>query len=498
MPRTNAICGVLLAMALLCAGPALAQGELRIALQDDPDSLDPALNWTFVGRHVLQSLCDKIVDIDANGGIVPMIASAWAWAEDGRALTLTIREGATFHDGTPVDAEAVRFNLDRDLTLRGSRRRTEIDAISGFEVMGPRTLRILLKEPSIPLLAALTDRAGMLVSPKAAADPDFAAHPVCAGPYRFVERRAQDRIVLERFPAHWRADKYKIDRLVFRGQPDSNVRLLNLRAGQFDLIERLSPNDVAATAKDPALTVADVVGLGFYNLTFNVANGAGVNPALTRDARRAFDLALDRYVINQVAFGGAYQTGNQPFPPGSTYYDATHPVPPRDLDGARKLMAGRRVTTDLLVPTDPERAQVAQIVQSMVAEAGIDVRIQSIELISLLDRARQGLFQSYLVGWSGRVDPDLNISPLLGCGASGNDGHYCNEGLQGQLTAARATSDVATRKRDYAAIVDTIRDDAPTIYLYHGKWIFAHRADLHGFAPFPDGIMRFNGVTLGK
>ncbi len=506
MRRTGTMRAVVLAVALLASGlafgqafgQALAQGELRIALQDDPDSLDPALNWTFVGRHVLQSLCDKIVDIDAAGGIVPMIASAWKWSEDGRALTLTIREGAVFHDGTPVDAEAVRFNLDRDLTMRGSRRRTEIDVISGFEVQGPHTLKILLKQPSVPLLAALTDRAGMLVSPKAAADPDFASHPVCAGPYRFVERRAQDRIVLERFPAHWRAAAYKIERLVFRGQPDSNVRLLNLRGGQFDLIERLAPTDVAATAKDPALKVAEVVGLGFYNLTFNVANGAGVNHALTRDVRQAFDLALDREIINQVAFGGAYQAGNQPFPPGTPYYDATHPVPARDLAGARKLMGGKRVTMDLLVPTDPERTQVAQIMQSMVAEAGIDLRIQSIELISLLDRARRGEFQAYLVGWSGRVDPDLNISPLLGCEASGNDGHYCSQTLQDQLAAARSTAEVAVRKPAYAAAVATIRDDAPTLYLYHSKWIFAHRADMRGFTPFPDGVMRFENVGLGK
>ena len=199
-----------------------------------------------------------------------------------------------------------------------------------------------------------------------------------------------------------------------------------------------------------------------------------------------------------MAFGGAYQAGNQPFPPGSAYYDPTHKVPGRDIEGARKLMGGRRIGMDLLVPNDPERTQVGQIIQSMVAEAGIDVRLQSIELISLLDRARQGQFQAYLVGWSGRVDPDLNISPLLSCGASGNDGHYCNPALQEKLAAARATADVATRKRDYAEITGIIRDDAPTIYLYHSKWIFAHRAGLLGFAPFPDGIIRLDNLTWAK
>src|SRR5918992_2847338 len=219
-----------LTLAAFASSPAAAQSELRIALQDDPDTLDPATSWSFVGRHVLQSLCDKLMDIDEKGSIVPMLAAAWSWSDDGKELRLKLRTGVTFHDGETFDAEAVRYNLDRALNMPGSRRRAEIDVIGSVEAADAETVRIQLKQPSVPLLAALADRAGMMVSPKAAAaaGADFTRHPVCAGPYRFIEHRAQDRNVLERYLAHWRAAENGIVRPVYLGLPDSHIPLLNL------------------------------------------------------------------------------------------------------------------------------------------------------------------------------------------------------------------------------------------------------------------------------
>lgn len=155
--------------AVTTALPAFAQGSLSIGLQDDPDTLDPATNWSFVGRHVLQQLCDKVVDIDTEGKIIPMLAESWEWNAESTQLTLKIRKDAIFHDGTPVNAEAIKYNLNRALTMEGSRRKSEISAIEKTEAVDEFTLRIDLKTPSVPLLAALSDRAGMIISPKAGA-----------------------------------------------------------------------------------------------------------------------------------------------------------------------------------------------------------------------------------------------------------------------------------------------------------------------------------------
>jgi peptide/nickel transport system substrate-binding protein len=491
------------ALLLLASTGAEAATQLRIGLQDDPDSLDPALNWTYVGRHVLQSMCDKLVDIDANLNLVPMLATGWAWSDDAKTLTLTLRDKVTFQDGTPFDAAAVKFNLERELTLPGSRRKSELDGIASVDAAGPLTVTIHLSKPAIPLLAAFADRPGMMVSPKAAteADANFAAHPVCAGPYRFVERVVQDHITLERDPNHWRADRYGIDKLTFVPITDSTVRLTNLRSGQLDLVEQVLPTDMAEVQKDKTLQGFEVTGLGYTGITINIANGAKAdNPVgKSKAVRQAISLAIDREAINQVAYDGRFATGNQPFPPGSPYYDQAFPVPKRDLAAAKAALAGAHVgpvTLDLLIPTDPVRGQIGQMIQAMLAEAGITVNLFQTEFVTLLDRTRRGDFQADLIAWSGRVDPDLNISPLLGCGAAGNDGHFCSQDLEAALAAGRVSPDPAVRKPAYAKAVAVLQDELPIVYLYHTLWLYAGKAKLQGFKPLPDGIMRFEGVKL--
>jgi peptide/nickel transport system substrate-binding protein len=498
------VAGLTLSGMTAIAAPAAAQSVLKIGLQDDPDTLDPVSNWSFVGRHVLQSLCDKIVDIDTEGKIVPMLATSWEWNADSTALTLKLRNDVVFHDGTKMDAAAIKYNLDRELTMKISRRKAEISAVSSVDVVDPLTVKINLKEPSVPLLAALSDRAGMMVSPKAAEalGEKFTDAPVCSGPYKFVERVTQDRIVLAKFDKYYNADQYHFDQLVYRGMPDSNVRLLNLRSGQLDLIERLAATDVEAVKADKALAVAPVVGLGYYGITFDITGeGADLDAGKKAAIREAFSLAIDRDAINNVVFEGQFTTGNQPFPPASPYYDKNFPVPARDLDAAKKKMAEAGVKTvdlELLVPTDAERQQVAQLIQAMVAEIGIKVSIKPTELMTLLDIARQGKFESHLVGWSGRVDPDLNITPMLACGAAGNDAHYCNKDLDTILTKARAIGDMNARKVEYSKAIAILLKDLPLVYLYHSQWIFAHNSNITGLKPAPDGIIRLTGVSRKK
>src|SRR5215217_8328948 len=198
----------------LWSGVAAAQTTLRIGLAEDPDILDPTLARTYVGRIVFASLCDKLFDIDETLNIVPQLALAHETSQDGKTVTIRLRPGVKFHDGEPLDAEAVKFTLERHLNSQGSFRRPELAALDTIEVVDPLTVRLLLKTPFSPLLSQLTDRAGMIVSPKAAkeAGDRFGQKPVCAGPFRFVERLQQDRIVVERFTDYWNKDNVHIDR----------------------------------------------------------------------------------------------------------------------------------------------------------------------------------------------------------------------------------------------------------------------------------------------
>src|SRR5437879_2704310 len=243
---------------VLACAVAQAQSTLRIGLAEDPDVLDPTLARTYVGRIVFASICDKLFDIDEKLNIVPQLALSHEVSADGKTVTIKLRPGVKFHDGEPLDAAAAKFSLERHLTMTGSFRKPEIAAIDRVEVVDPLTVRLVLKNPYSPLIAQLTDRAGMMVSPKAATEAGdrFGLKPVCAGPYKFVERVQQDRIVGEKFADYWNKDNIFIDKVVFLPIVDATVRLANLKSGGLGLIERVLATDIKEVRADSRLKLS--------------------------------------------------------------------------------------------------------------------------------------------------------------------------------------------------------------------------------------------------
>ena len=338
---------------LLALGACAASAQnLRIGLQEDPDVLDPHRARTYVGRIVFTSLCDKLIDIDPKLHFVPQLATSWTFSEDNKTLTFKLREDALFHDGSKFDAAAAKANLDRAMTLPDSLRRGELGSVAKVEAPDAATLVLTLKQPDATLLAQLSDRAGMMLSPKTFGD-DVAAvgrKPVCSGPYKFVERIQNDRIVLDKFDQYYDAKDYAFKRLTFLPIPDTTVRLSNLRAGDLDLLERLNPSDVPQVKTDASLTFAPVAGLGFQQFMFNVANGkrAEDNPFKNKLVRQAFLYAIDRNAINEVAGGGIFEPAQRrsrpPVPITATSSrrpSATWPRPARCSSGGLRAREGR-------------------------------------------------------------------------------------------------------------------------------------------------------------
>ncbi|MET0258603.1 MAG: ABC transporter substrate-binding protein [Methylobacterium sp.] len=483
------------------AGPALA-ADLRIGLGDDADVLDPAQSRTFVGRIVYAALCDKLVDITTDLKIAPQLATDWTWSDDARALKMNLRQDARFHDGEPFNAEAVVFNIERMKTLPESRRKSELASVQSVAATGPYEVTFTLGTPDVSLLAQLSDRAGMMVSPKAAAasGADFGNNPVCSGPYRFVERVQQDRIVLEKFADHYDAAAYPIERVTYLPIPDTTVRLANLRSGDLDMVERVAASDAAAVKADAGLKSETVIGLGYQALYVNVANGARADNPLGKDKRirQAFSLAIDRDAINQVVYEGTQAAGNQPFPPESPWFDASFPVPARDIEKAKALMAEAGVATvdvQLQAPNVPVTLQAMQVVQAMVAEAGFNVSLQATEFTTLLAAQSSGDFQISRSDWSGRLDPDGNIHQFITCAGGQNDVKYCNPALDALLNEARTIPDPAARKVKYDAASAIMQDDLPIIYLGNQSYIYAFDTGVTGFTPYPDGLIRLRGMN---
>jgi peptide/nickel transport system substrate-binding protein len=491
------------ALWLSLATAVCAQTTLRIGLAEDPDVLDPSIARTYVGRIVFASFCDKLFDIDEKLDIVPQLALSHETSADGKEVTIKLRGGVKFHDGEPFDAEAAKFSLDRHLTLPTSFRKPELAALDHVDVVDPLTIRLVLKTPFSPLIAQLTDRAGMMVSPKAAkeAGEKFGLHPVCAGPYKFVERVQQDRIVLEKFADYWNKDNIFIDRVVFLPIVDSTVRLANLKSGGLDLIERVLATDIRDVRADPRLKLSSALELGYMGLTINVGNDRNKGGlSQSEKVRQALDLSIDRDAVNQVVFNGEFTPGNQWVSPEHPYYQKTYPVPKRDVDKARALLkeAGLPlpISVDLMVPKGPENEAVAQVLQSMAAETGFDLKIRLIEFATSFKQAQAGEFQAFLIGWSGRIDPDGNSFIFLHTKAPQNDGVYSNPQVDKGFEDARLIADPAQRKAIYEKVTGQVLKDEPIIYLYHRKLLIAHTTRLEGYRPMPDGLVRVVGLKL--
>ena len=495
----------LLPALLLALAPfALQAQQLRIGLAEDPDVLDPTLARTFVGRVVFAALCDKLFDIDEKLAFVPQLATGHEWSADSKALMIKIRPGVTFHDGEKLDAAAVKFNIERHKTMPGSNRSGELRPVTSVDVVDPMTVRLNLSAPFSPLLAALADRAGMMVSPKAAqaGGQNFGTRPVCSGPFRFVERIAQDRIVLERYPQYWNKDQVHFERLVYTPVPDATVRLANLRSGQFDFIERVAPSDMEKLKKDGKLKVARITEIGYQGITINIGKSelAQKNP-LGRDprVREAFELSLDRQGIVQVAMDNEATVGNQWVAPNNPFFAKNVPIPKRDVARARALLKEAGVPNPsftLVTPTTSDAQRIALIVQAMARDAGFDVKIQSTEFATSLNMADKGDFEAYVLAWSGRADPDGNLYSFAGCKQPLNYAGYCVAEVDELLNKSRSLRDPAERKKVFEQIAARTLKDRPVIYLYHRNWLWAYNGKLTGVRHIPDGLLRITGLKM--
>lgn len=498
--------------ALLLATLAQAQNttatpklpNLRVGLAEDPDVLDPTLARSFVGRVVFASLCDKLIDIDEKLGLVPQLALSWAWSADSKQLTLKLRPGVTFHDGEKFDAAAVKFNIERHKTLAGSNRRGELAPVTSVDVVDPLTVRLNLSAPFSPLLAALTDRAGMMVSPKAAqaTGDKFGSKPICSGPFRFVERVAQDRIVLERFDGYWNPAAVNFGRITYTPIPDATVRLANLKAGQLDFIERVASSDIEKLKSDKKLKTASITEIGYQGITINIAKSdkAQANP-LGRDARvrEAFELALDRQGLAQVVMDNEAVVGNQWVAPSNPYYAKNVPVPKRDVARARALLKEAGVPNPsftLLTPTTSDAQRLALVIQAMTRDAGFDVKIQAAEFATTLNLADKGDYEALILAWSGRPDPDGNLFSFHGCKQPLNYSGLCNAEVDALLAQSRSERDPARRKAVFEQVAAKVLKERPVVYLYHRNWLWAYNARLSGVRHVPDGLLRVSGLKM--
>ena len=489
-------------------------GTLNLALSAEPDRLDPTLARSLYSRYVFNAMCEKLYDLDQSVNIVPQLASALPQTSaDGKTVTIKLRQGVKFADGTALDAEAVKTSLERHLTLKESARVSDLGPIDSVSTSDASTVVIKLKQPYAPLTAALSDRAGMIMSPKQlkAEGEDFGNSPVCVGPFKFAKRVPQNSIELTKDPNYYAADKVHLDKVVYRIITDSSIRAANLKSGDADVADTIGTDDVDQVKADSNLSVLESPSLGYQGVTFNVgnANGVGTAPkigsapyAKDKRVRQAFEHAVDRQVLVKTVFDGRFDPACGPISPASAFSSPeAQTCRPHDPAKAKQLLQQAGVPVpyrfSMLISNTPDSLQLGQALQAMVKEGGFDLKIEPVEFTSLLDLQDQGKYQAVQIGWSGRPDPDGNISTFVATGGSQNVAGYSNPSLDALLDKARSTQDQEQRKQMYGQVQTMLQDDAPLVYLYRQRNLTGVAKKLSGVQVFPDGIIRvaFAGFT---
>lgn len=488
-------------------------GDLVMALSAEPDRLDPTTSSSLYTRYVMQTVCQKLYDIDADGELVPQLATELPqFSDDGLTVTIPVRTDAVFADGTEFNAQAVAITLDRHLNLEGSSRTSELGPIVDIAAIDNTRVEITYAEPFAPLTAVLADRAGMIMSAQALTElgEAFGDNPVCVGPFKFVERVPQTSISVERDPLYYDAENIHLDTITYRIMTDSNIRAANLRSGDVDAADSISPQDVGALIGVDGIGVLQVGSLGYQGLTLNLGNidGVGTPPGaiespLAQDAtvREALSMSIDRESLVKSVFNNWYEPACSPISPTSPFTSTlSEACTGFDPDGARKLLeeAGVEIPypINMQVTNSPDTLRFAQALQAAVADVGFEITISPVEYSTLLDVQTRGDFEAIQLGWSGRVDPHGNMFNFLSTGGGHNYSGYSNDDVDLLLTDAAETNDTAERADIYGEAVEKVQEDNPIIYLYRVRSLTAYSTGIAGIETFADGVVHLSNAAF--
>ncbi len=488
-------------------------GDLVMALSAEPDRLDPTTSSSLYTRYVMQTMCQKLYDIDADGELVPQLATALPEiSDDGLTVTIPVRTDAVFADGIPFDAEAVRATLERHLTLEGSTRKSELGPISDIRAVGPDRVQISYERPFAPLTAALADRAGMMLSPQAIAEQgaDFGNSPVCVGPFKFVNRVPQTSITVERDPLYYDAASVHLETITYRIITDANIRAANLRSGDVQVADTISPQDVDALLKEDGVGVLQTGSLGYQALTVNMGNTDGVGkppgaidtPLVQQEAvRLALSMSIDREALVNTVFNSWFEPACSPISPDSPYAsELSEQCPPYDPEGAKRLLEDAGVdlpySIEMQVTNTPDTLRFGQALQAAVADGGFDLTVVPVEYSTLLDVQRQGDFEALQLGWSGRIDPHGNMFNFLSTGGGNNYSGYSDPEMDELLTGAAQINDIGDRAEMYGRAVSLLQRDSPIIYLYRQRNLTAYSTDVAGVETFADGVVHLSNAAF--
>jgi peptide/nickel transport system substrate-binding protein len=502
-PAVAIVAGLL--VIVLCCVPGCSTGErvdlgdesagnLIAAIAGEPDQLDPHKTTAYFSFEVLENVFDTLVEPDENLEMRPALAESWQVSPDQRTWTFRLRQGVTWHDGTPLTADDVvcsyRRIIDEQLANVD-----KFSAVTDVRAPDPATVAITVKQPTPNLLTNLGGFKGMaIVQRRNVESGQIATHPIGTGPFAFAGQKSGDSITLKANPRYW-GGAPQVSGVTFRFISEPSTALSALQAGEIDWTDSIPTQRVAQLRDDDSLTLAVTPSNDYWYLALNQAR----EPWSDVRVRQAIAYGIDREAIVAATSYGTAQANQLAIPQGNpwfTEYDSYS----YDLDNATSLLdeagASPKNLGMLVTSEYPETVTAAQIIADNLAPLGITVNIRTVDFATWLDEQNNGNFDMLMMGWLGNIDPDDFYYAQHHTEGTSNAQKFSNPEVDRLLDAGRVETDRDRRKDDYAKAANIIADQVSYIYLYNPSVIQAWTTNLSGYEARRDGAIRFDAVRL--
>ena len=468
---------------------------LLAAIAGEPDQLDPHVTTSYFSFQVLENVYDTLVEPDEQLRMQPALATEWTTSADNLTWTFTLRDGVTFHDGSPFTSEDVVYSFRRiiDEELSSSWRLTAVKSVTAPD---PRTVVFTLTQPTPHFLTTIGSFKGLAIVSKANVDAGrIQTRPVGTGPFSVASFTAGDDITLRANPQYW-GGAPQVDGAVIRFIPEPSTAMAALRSGEVHWTDAVPPQDVPILAKDSTVHLGRTPSNDYWYVTLNEAR----KPFDDVRVRQAVAFAIDRDSVAQAAKYGAAQVNQTAIPASSPWY-LEHAPYTHDPERARQLLQEAGVgdlSVELMVTSEyPETVTIAQVLADQLSQAGIRMTIRTLDFATWLDEQGQGNWDSLMLGWLGNNDPDDYYYGQHHSKGTNNFQKYSNPEVDRLLDAGRAQMDEAARKKTYDQAATIIVDEASYIYLYNPDVLQVWSPNLHGYTTRSDRAVRFRDVSIG-
>jgi peptide/nickel transport system substrate-binding protein len=474
-------------------------GTLIYARNIDAKTLDPHFSAQWSERFMLYNIYNTLVSWDTDFNIIPELAQSWEILEDGTGIVFNLVPNAVFHDGTACDATAVKWNLDRILNPdNNSNQRGQLEqAVASVEATDPTTLFIALKKPWRPLLAALGERPGFVVSPTAVENSgdQFALNPVGSGPFKFVEWVPDSHIIVERFDDYWDEGKPYLDRIEMRHVPDTQVAVTMVRTGEAQLTDEVDPPMVEALADATDLHVVNYESWRWNSMQMDVDKP----PFDNTDFRQALAYGTDRETVLQLVFGGTGRVMTHPIAGGWAYDPQLDSLMQYDPAKAQELLASSGVAGQTLtMTTDNTRinTDLVQLLQAQYQELGVNVQIETVDSADYFSLIKDDTIPWGPANWTPRADPDGLLRILWHSTGFQNSNGYNNPEVDRLLDEAAGIYDTEKAAELYHEAERIIVEDASYVFIQAPAEFAVVRNEVGGFVYYPDLVLRLRNMWL--